>query len=66
MTTLLFLLLFLLVLQELGRPAAGSSRPAAASWAEVRHRLATDVLAGARVLSRLGALRRHGHGGPCA
>ncbi|MGY1709269.1 hypothetical protein ACI8AC_07120 [Geodermatophilus sp. SYSU D00758] len=63
MTTLLFLLLCLLVLQELGRPAAGPSRPAAASWSEVLHRLVTDVLTGARVLSRLDALRRHGHGG---
>jgi len=63
-TTILFLLLVLLVLQSLGRPTAGPPRGRAASWSEIAHRLAADVLAGARTLSRLDAARRDRLGRP--
>ncbi len=63
-TTLLFLVLVLLVLQAFGRPAAGPPRGPAASWPEVWHRLASDVLAGVRELSRLDAARRDRLGRP--
>ncbi len=63
-TTLLFLLLLALVLQSLGRPAAGSARGRATSWSEVGHRLVVDVVAGVRVLSRLDAARRDRIGRP--
>ncbi|WP_166486501.1 hypothetical protein [Blastococcus saxobsidens] len=64
MTTLLFLLLLLLVLQSLGRPAAGRVRAPATSWSEVARRLAGDALAGVRLLSRLDAVRRDRAGRP--
>ncbi|MGY2067950.1 hypothetical protein [Blastococcus sp. SYSU DS0619] len=63
MTTLLFLLLLLLVLRTLGRPAPRSREPAG-SWAAVAHRLTGDVLAGVRVLGRLAAARRERIGRP--
>ncbi|MGY1609697.1 MULTISPECIES: hypothetical protein [unclassified Geodermatophilus] len=63
MTTLLFLLLVLLVLQSLGRPTA-PVRDRATSWTETGQRLVADVVAGVRVLSRLDAVRRDRIGRP--
>jgi hypothetical protein len=62
-TTILFLLLLVLVLQTLGLPVAGP-RPRATSWSKVGRRLLVDVVAGVRVLSRLDAARRDRLGRP--
>jgi hypothetical protein len=64
MTTVLFLLLLLLVLRSLGRPAAGLSREPPATWSEAGRRLAADALAGVRALGRLDAARRDRIGRP--
>ncbi|MGY2084153.1 GTPase Era [Blastococcus sp. SYSU DS0539] len=64
MTTLLFLLLLLLVLQRLGRSGTGPARGPAGSWGEVGRRLLGDAVAGVRVLGRLAAVRRDRIGRP--
>ncbi|MDP5183657.1 hypothetical protein QOZ88_13510 [Blastococcus sp. BMG 814] len=63
MTTLLFLLLVLLVLRALARPAGRRAVPAS-SWPEAGRRLAREVLSGARELARLDAGRRDRIGRP--
>ena len=64
MTTLLFLLLLVVALRALGRPAGGARREPVASWTAAGRRLAGEVLAGVRVLGRLDAVRRDRVGRP--
>ncbi|WP_166533154.1 hypothetical protein [Blastococcus xanthinilyticus] len=64
MTTLLFLLLLVLALRALGRGPGRRPRDPAGSWSEAGRRLARDVLAGVRALSRLAAARRDRVGSP--
>ncbi|MGY2004958.1 hypothetical protein [Blastococcus sp. SYSU DS1024] len=64
MTTLLFLLLLVLVLRSLGRPAGGTPREPVASWSAAGRRLAGEVLTGVRTLGRLDAARRDRTGRP--
>ncbi|WP_346622686.1 hypothetical protein [Blastococcus montanus] len=64
MTTILFLLLLLLVLRSLGRPAAGPARAPVGPWSGTGGRIAADVVAGVRVLDRLSVARRDRIGRP--